>query len=463
MRKTAILLILFWIVNQSFSQTSNYLYYRLNGCKSPYAVLYSTRGNITKPIDTAYRQQSGGYAFLNIDRYPTGIYTVEFNDSVYTELIFNNEDVVVEADMNNILMTMKVKKSIENLILFDYWQNAIVLKDSIAQMNFRLQKMLSDNYGDENEATEKLWKKIDFYNNQVISYLKKLKEAYPKAFAPKLLSAFQLPDYNDYLIDTNNLPYANEKEFYKHHFFDNIDFSDARLLNSRVIYVAISDYMNNFGNPASTSNYTFIINKVMGIAKANDEVYMYCLNLFIRNFDNTIWEDVFAYSIEKYYLNAYPEGSPETYYYKKKAEAIRKLKPGNAAPNFSIRDTSGNLVELYKIKAKAKMLIFYSSDCPHCEEALPNLINLYSEYKDLGVEFIGIAIDDDVDLWKKELKKYNIQWISLSDLKGMASPIIDSYNIWMTPTMFILDKKNIIVKKPNSEDEIHSTFLQLLY
>lgn len=464
MLKKILIVFVFTIVSFNFLQAqSNYLFYRLKGCKSPYAVLLSNRGDVTKPVDTAYLQQSGGYAFTNIQNYPPGIYTVYFNDSVYTEVIFNNENIVLDADINNILMSIEVKQSIENSILFGYWKYAIEVKDTINMLTMNLQKVLQNTGGQENKATEKYRYKIDYLNNKLYNSILKSKELYPDAFAPKLLLAYQIPSYDRYLSVEDHVPYANEMEFYKHHFFDNIDFSDARLLNTKVLTVSISDYMTNFGNPASTSGYKFIIDKVMSLAKANEQVYHYCLNLFIRNFDNTIWEDVFVHIIDTYYRNSYVKNPALATYYFTKAEAIKKLKPGKVAPDFTLSDTAGNQITMHKVKAKAKMLIFYSSDCPHCEEAMPNLIKIYNQYKDSGVEFIGIAIDDDGDLWKKDIIKNNISWISLSDLKGMSSPLVDTYNIWMTPTMIILDSKNVIMKKPATEAEIHSTFLQLLY
>ena len=445
------------------SQGSNFLYYKLKGSKDKQAVLFSIRGSVTKPIDTALRQQSGGYAFFDIDKYPAGMYVVRFNDSIYTELIINNEDIDIEADVNNILMTMQVKRSVENAILFSYWQYAIYIKDSINKLNFKRQKVLKKNRGYENEQSQNLSLRIYKMNNKLYEYIEKQHELYPKALAPKLLLAYQLPSYQRYLEEKGNRPYADEREFYRIHFFDNIDFSDARLLNTKIIYVSISDYLKNFGTPASTANYKAIIDKVMTLASANEQVYHYCLDLFIRNFDNTIWEDVFVYLIDKYYRNSYVENPSEAVYYFKKAEAIKKLKPGKKFPDFILPDTSGVLVDLYKIKAKAKIVLFYASDCPHCEEAMPSLKEIYSAYKNLGLEMIGVAVDDDAKLWKNHIRSDSLPWISVSDLKGMASPVVSRYNIWMTPTIFILDKKNTIVSKPKGTADIHTALIKLLY
>jgi peroxiredoxin len=463
MKKLLVIIAIFIMSAGVKALASNFLYYKLHGCKSKTAVLYGIRGNETKAVDTARIQQSGGFAFTGIERYPAGMYVVRFNDSIYTEIIINGEDIVLEADVGNILMTMEVKRSRENQILFTYWQYAIYIKDSVNTLSLMRQKVIQKNRGMENAKSQMLDMKIFKMNEKLYKFIREQHTLYPEALAPKLLLAYQIPSYKHYLAEEGNEPYASEMEYYKIHFFDNIDFSDARLLNSKIIYVSISDYLKNFGSPASTANYEAIIDKVMTLASANDEVYHYCLDLFLRNFDNTIWEDVFVYIVDKYYRNSYVESPQTAAYYFNKAERIKKLKPGKKAPDFVLPDTTGNLVQLYKTKAKAKILVFYASDCPHCEEAMPSLKEIYNQYKDLGVVIIGIALDDDAALWKNHIRKDSLPWISVSDLKGMVSPVVDSYNIWMTPTIFILDKNNVIMKKPKGTTDIHTTLIQLIY
>ncbi|OIP00648.1 MAG: hypothetical protein AUJ98_07365 [Bacteroidetes bacterium CG2_30_33_31] len=463
MIKNKILLFFLFFGTMCQAQTSHFLYYKLNGCASKKAILYNVRGESSVGIDTAYLQQSGGFAFSNIEKYPAGMYVVSFNDSVYTEVILNDEDIVLEANIENILMTMEVRKSVENQILFGYWQYAIMIKDSVNKYNLTRQKILQATYGNENKQSLKLYEDINRLNDKLYDFIDEEKKLHPESFAPKLLLSYQIPSYRRYLAGNGNLPYDSEKEYYWNHFLDNVDFSDPRLLNSKVVYVTISDFITNFGGPATTKNYNNIISKVMALANSNEEVYQYCLNLFIKNFDNTIWEDVFVYLIDNYYTNSFNLNESIRKYYVNKSTIIKNLKPGKKAPSIILPDSAGNLVDLYNIKAKAKMIIFYSSDCPHCEEAMPDLKKIYNDYKNSGLEVIGVAIDDEASMWKNNIIKDSLTWISVSDLKGMSSPIVNSYNIWMTPTIYILDKKDIIMSKPKGPAEIQAALLQVLY
>jgi len=454
------LLIVIELRAQEPAPMSHYCYYRLENYSGTRAILYAMRGRQTIPLDTA-RVQLNAFVFSDIQKYPVGMYRIEFDDSLFTEVIFNNEDVVLEADAKNVLFSMKVKKSEENKVLFNYWVYALHVRDSL--MNLRLQKeklINSRNY--TNKQVAAFDRKIESINNNLYNYVEKQAEMRPDLLAPVILRSYLIPSYERYLKDKDNEAYPSERLFFLYHFFDNIDFSDARLLNTRIIYTAISDYMNTFAKPAKTEVYKDIIDRVMNLSKANEAVYQYAVNLFIQAFENSIWENVFIYVVEKYYLNAYAYNPQQVAFYKSKIERIKALKLGKKMPNMVLTDTANNTIALYDVKAKVKMVLIYSSDCSHCKEIMPDIQEIYDAYRSEGFEIYAIAIDDSLDLWKNEIKQQNYSWISVSDMKGLSSPVLELYNVWMTPTMFILDKKNIIVNKPRGMEDIHATILQIL-
>ena len=445
---------------QESTPMSHYCYYRLENYSGTRAILFAMRGSQTIPLDTA-RVQLNAFVFSDIQKYPAGMYRIEFDDSLYTEVIFNNEDVVIEADAQNVLYTMKVKKSEENTVLFSYWIYAMRVRDSIINVRVQKEKLInSRNY--TNKQVEVFDQKVESLNNNLYSYIEDQAEAHPDLLAPVILRSYLIPSYDRYMKDKDHEPYPSERLFYLYHFFDNIDFSDSRLLNTRIIYTAISDYMSTFAKPAKTAVYTDIIDRVMNLSKSNEAVYQYSVNLFIQAFENSIWENVFVYLIENYYLKGYSYNPQQATYYKAKVERIKALRLGQKMPNVVLTDTANKSVALYDVKAKVKMVLVYSSDCSHCKEVMPDIQEIYEAYHSAGFEVYAIAIDDSLDLWKTEIQKENYSWISVSDMKGLLSPVLDLYNVWMTPTMFILDEKNIIINKPRGMEDIHATILQIL-
>jgi len=460
--KHLILIILSFSLLNVYSQTEQYLYYSLNNFNGNRVILTSIIGSSNIPIDTAYKQSTGAFVFNNIEKHPAGMYRLIFNDTIYTELIINHENIVIESNANNIIQNMVVKKSVENKILFNYWKYALMIRDTISTLSFKRDQIEKRTYNSNHPEIIKINKHIEELNDEIYYYIDRQIIEYPKLFAPLLLKSYVIPSMEKYNKQNPKKVYSDEKEFYFDHFFDNINFADQRFVNSKVLFVSISDYIETFGKPASTVNYIKVIDKVMSHAKDNNVVYDYCVNLFMRTFENSIWEDVMVHIIDNYYMNT-NNGKPKLgAYYSKMSSRIKALKPGVKSPNIIMQDMSGNTVNMHNINAKAKMLIFYSSDCPHCIESIPSLVEIYNMYKSKGLETIGIALDDDKSKWATEIKELNINWISISDLKGMSSPIISTYNITTTPTIIILNKDNIIMTKPKNINDIHATLVELL-
>ncbi len=462
MNKLKLVLLILFIAGVSSYGHSKDLFYNLNGFKGKIAVLYSMQGENVKPVDTAYRQSTGAFVFFDIENLDVGIYSVYFSDSLYTEVIINNEDIVISADVKDLLYTLKVHKSLENKILFDYWHYAIMVRDSTSIYEYRKHKIEQKTYNSNHPEIKKLDKRIAALNYALENYVNNQQNKHPNSFAPVLLKSYLIPDMDKYNLAHPKAKYTDKKSFYRDHFFDNVNFNDERFLNTKVIYTTISDYMKTFSNPASTVNYNRIVDKILTTAVVNNKVYEYCLDLFIRTFEISVFENVLLHIIDDYYLPYYSLSGFNTTYYSHLSERIKALKPGKLAPNIVLNDPSGVEHNLYETPAKAKMIIFYSSDCSHCAEALPGLIDIYNMYKDQGLITFGVAIDDDEKMWKDEIKKFNMNWTSVSDLKGMASPLIDLFNINSTPYIIILAEDNVIMKKPSELNDIHATLVQLL-
>ena len=449
-----------FLLAQDYAPLTHYCYYQLDNYSGEQAILYALKGDQTIALDTT-KVQRGAFVFSNIEKYPAGMYRISFNDTLFTELVFNNEDIVLKADARSVLLTMQVKRSDENMILFTYWVYAMQVRDSIVSVGYEREKFKkSSNYSVS--KVQAYDDRIETLNEHLYEYIEGIAAAYPNLLTPVILRSYLIPSYSHYLKDKDNEPYPSERMFYLYHFFDNIDFSDARLLNTRIIYTAISDYMRTFAKPAKSSVYNDIIDRVMDLSKSNDSVYRYSLSLFIRTFENSIWENVYVRIIEKYYFNSVAFTPQQGKYYTKKIAIIKSLRLGEKMPNVVLNDTTNNSISLYSVKSKVKMVLIYSSSCPHCKEVMPDVKEVYNTYKSMGFEIYAIAIDDSASIWKKEIVDEHYNWISVSDLKGLNSPVLDTYNVWMTPMMYMLDKNNIIVNKPRGMEDIHATILQLL-
>ncbi len=64
------------------------------------------------------------------------------------------------------------------------------------------------------------------------------------------------------------------------------------------------------------------------------------------------------------------------------------------APDFTLRDLSGDSVSLKKYRGKIVLLDFWASWCAPCRISIPELVELQKKYRDQGVVVLGISMDD---------------------------------------------------------------------
>lgn len=63
-------------------------------------------------------------------------------------------------------------------------------------------------------------------------------------------------------------------------------------------------------------------------------------------------------------------------------------------PDFNLPDVSGNQHTISEWQGKIRIINFWATWCTPCREEIPEFIALQKQYGDKGLQFIGIAIDD---------------------------------------------------------------------
>ncbi len=161
---------------------------------------------------------------------------------------------------------------------------------------------------------------------------------------------------------------------------------------------------------------------------------------------------------EKIY-SSMPAGIRESMYgkaVKKDLEGLRQGSPGSEAYVFATKDINGNMLSLADFKGKYVLVDFWASWCGPCRKGNPHLKNLYSKYKDKGLEIIGISDDDrDLAAWKKAVEqdgigiwKHVLRGFDMQKLlKHEPNPddISNYYGIHTLPTKILIDPKGMII------------------
>ncbi|MEA3318297.1 MAG: TlpA disulfide reductase family protein, partial [Bacteroidota bacterium] len=124
-----------------------------------------------------------------------------------------------------------------------------------------------------------------------------------------------------------------------------------------------------------------------------------------------------------------------------------KVSIGFKAPEIALPTPNGDTISLSSLEGKYILLNFWASWCIPCRTETPKLIKIYKKYKNKGFEIYQVSLDRKEESWKNAIKKDNLNWINVSDLKFWDSAPAKIYNIRSIPTNFLINKKGIIIAK----------------
>lgn len=242
---------------------------------------------------------------------------------------------------------------------------------------------------------------------------------------------------------------GNSEQYIIDHYFDNIGFCDARILNTRLLKNKLDDYFNNYISKQTPEvicqkidNLINMINSsVFGVKCSVSSIRDYVLwYLYSKYFDpgNTENELVYIHLVDNYFSRLEIENLTENIRKEiiKRADILRNITIGKAAPTFSFTDDNGDTICLDDIKSKYTVLLFYKPECQKCIRDKRILGLIEKRRNDLTVLEINISEDNH---------------------NKVSHDIVEKYDIMTTPTIYLLNEnKEIIAKHIKSEEvELH--------
>ena len=112
------------------------------------------------------------------------------------------------------------------------------------------------------------------------------------------------------------------------------------------------------------------------------------------------------------------------------------------APDFELKDIEGKVHHLSDYKGKVVVLNFWATWCPPCKKEIPDFIEMQKQYDSQGLQFLGIAMDDEgLDKVKPWVASHNVNYpVMLKEDKVVAS----YGEMSSIPVTYIIDRKGII-------------------
>jgi thiol-disulfide isomerase/thioredoxin len=144
--------------------------------------------------------------------------------------------------------------------------------------------------------------------------------------------------------------------------------------------------------------------------------------------------------------------SPEL---KSTIEKNSSIKEDKVMPNIQFtHKLNGKYASLYEIKTKYKLIIVWASWCSHCQQEMPFIKQFYENFKKSGGEIIGLSVDYNKNDWEDFIE--GTSWLNDSDLLYWDSKFVKELNITGTPTIFLVDQNNKILKITSKISDINN-------
>jgi thiol-disulfide isomerase/thioredoxin len=420
---------------------------RADGFEGSRVYLMQFKGDQQTIIDSS-SSLSGVFAFNFTAKTKPGIYRVLLGekgssnffdeDPQYFDFIYNYENIILSTSLKNPLLGMKVSQSKENDVFYRF-----LVANEVYQAKLNRIVPLIDLYKPGDSFYSSLIQEFGDVQSSFTRFSQRLSDELPGSVASSAIQISMVP-----VIENPGSP-DEMKIFIRDHFFDLRPFNDERLLNSQLITKTVLDYLGLFRDPALNQSeqedkFVLAIDKIMEASSGNPFIYDFVLNFLVDGFQRFQMEKVLVYIAENYI-----EGGCETDSKKllqKRLEGYEKMSPGKKAPDILMLDQNGKQVRLYDENHDYSLVLFWASWCPHCTSFMKQLAKWYPE-KSVDIEVFAVSIDSSRFKWEERVLMDNYPWINTFSGAGWDGKAPKDYNVYATPTLFLLDREHKIIAK----------------
>lgn len=429
---------------------------KVNGIKDSSVYLAYHFGNKKYVKDTLRLNSQGAGIFTGNEKLPGGIYLVVLPGMNYFEiLVTDNQNFKIETSATDPVNKFIVHNSPEN-ITFNQYQRFMAEKQANSENIQQRMKANSENR-DTVMVLQAEMKKLD---KEVKDYWTGIINKNQGSLIAKIIKGMMNVEIPEFEIPKNvsnkdSLRWVMGYNYNKNHYFDNIDFTEEKLLRTPILHNRLEHFFTRMLIQRPDSIIPQAV-KVIELSRANEKVYQYVL-VYLLNYYETSHimglDEVFVYLAEKYYLSGQALWA-NSELLDKLSTRVQRLKPtliGRVATDLRMQTQQGNFINLHQIKAKYTVLYFYEPGCGHCKTVTPELFNLYKKYKAKGLEVFSVYILDDKNEWIDYTTVNKYDWINVYDPSN-ASFFRYYYDVYSTPVIYMLDKnKKIIAKRIDVE------------
>ena len=294
------------------------------------------------------------------------------------EIIVSEQHFSFSTKLDDLVGAMTFHKSKENPPFYEYL-NFIQEKQKEVTP---IQQKLKTAEGLEKENLQIKRQQID---EQVKAYQINFLTNHSDKFFSKIVMATTEIEIPDAPLDSTGNP---DKKFpylfYKRHFWDNIDFSDARMLRTPIFFNKMDQYLDKL-TAKHPDSIIISADILVEKARANNDIFQYVVSYITSTYERSKimgMDAVFVHMVESYYITNQCDWIDSTELVKI-ADRAQKIAPnliGRKAAEFHdaygrpfMKDTLGIVHTLNEINADYTVLVFFGPTCGHCKKEMPKI------------------------------------------------------------------------------------------
>lgn len=412
---------------------------------------------------------NGKFTFEGNKELKGGMYLVVLSESRYFDLIISEQNFSFSTKLDDLVGSMIFKDSKENPPFYEYLNFIIKMQKEVTPIKEKL-KTAND------EAKKELQIKAQIIDGKVKAYRTSFLENNSDIFFSKIIKATTDIAIPEAPLDSTGNPNKNFAYlFYKKHFWDNIDFSDERMLRTPIFFSKMNQYLDKL-TPTHPDSINISADILVEKSRANSTIFRYVVEYITSTYERSKimgMDAVFVHMVEKYYLSNECNWVDSTQLVKM-ADRAQKIAPnliGRKAAEFHdfygrpfMKDTLGTTHTLADINAMYTVLVFYGPTCGHCKKEIPKIKHNVDSLIGAGhdIKTFAVATEFDKEEWKKFINKQQTgEWINVADINhdNEGNPVAssdwrDKYDIYSTPVIYLLDEEKKIIAKRISHAQI---------
>ncbi len=422
---------------------------QIQGAPAGTAYLIGTFVDQTYRTDSTQIDATGSFRFKREEPYRPGLYYVFFtNTSAFQMMVDADQTFSITANAANVVGTMQVAGSLDNELLYKNLKFEAEMQPKFQAVARKMQGLPESSPQYQQAKAEQ-----DALVAQRKAHLQEIFDNHPDAFFTKFKTAGQNPDIRDIRKPDGTIDTTAQVYFYRTEFWDNVDFSDERLLYTPVIFNKLKRYMKELTpqHPDSLNQAaSFLVDKVLG----HPEYFKFFANWIVLQYEPTKTElmdpeAVFVHMAQNYftYDRAFWSDSAEIYAIQLRANEMAGSLVGHKGPNVTASGPDGKTYSLYDIKAPYVVVYLFNPDCEHCQEQSPRLVQFHRQWKNQGVEVFAIGVDTNTEEWKAYIKKTGMDAFAANVFDPTNRAIYGKYFVDITPEIYVLNPDRTIIAK----------------